>query len=80
MVGGSLRRQRRALGLSQAEVAAAIHVAASSVGNWEAGRGAISLYDHTLLMHFFRGEIAKLQLAVDNVAEPAESGEEGVAA
>jgi ribosome-binding protein aMBF1 (putative translation factor) len=52
-VGEWIRKERKARGISQAELAAAIGVSQNSISFWERGVAAISAMAHDQLRHFF---------------------------
>jgi predicted transcriptional regulator len=60
--GTELLCQRKALGLSQSELAQAIGVSASAIASWERGVGVMSAYSHHLLRQFFKDTQAQRQL------------------
>lgn|GEM_PF-2364265 len=79
--GDELRRSRRDLGLTQAQVAEAIGVSASSINSWENGTGGVmSAYSHDLLHRFFKEAQAQRQLeAAGDVKSPVKMRATGVA-
>ena len=62
-VGDSIRRQRLALGLTQAEVAGAVDASVASISAWESGRGEMGAYTHERLKAYFRKLWAQRELA-----------------
>jgi transcriptional regulator with XRE-family HTH domain len=59
-----LRDERLQLGLTQADVAAALHVAESTVSRWECAERSPGVYDLRRLRRLFRDRAARRELAV----------------
>ena len=52
--GRWMAANRALLGMTQMDLARALHAAEGSVSNWEAGKGSMSAYMHQQLRQFFR--------------------------
>ena len=61
--GAGLRDRRKALGISQAELAAAIGVTGATISNWESGRTSLRAFDEKRLRRYFKWAKAAEQVA-----------------
>jgi transcriptional regulator with XRE-family HTH domain len=66
--GKQFCEMRKAAGMKQAEVAAELEVAVSSVSNWERGSVSISDYDARRLRKLYRRKQAATMKALQEVA------------
>lgn len=63
VTGHALNVERVSLGLTQAEVAEALHIDVSVVCRWERGERMLSLYDWMMIEQYFAG--ARKRLAAE---------------
>jgi predicted transcriptional regulator len=71
LLSGWMRRQRAALGVSQADLAWAVGVAQATISSWELGMALPDVYTHKLIKNYFKQQWKLREDAAAALAAPA---------